>query len=297
MMDNIHKWDPLDPFLSDNNDNNSSKMTALIILNQPLTKDNSKYFIRLWNRSCLRICVDGGTNQLYEWSLRHNKLDEMIPDYICGDLDSLRANVRDYYIEKGSKCVRLSNQDLNDFSKTLKFIVNCIKSGQLDSDLIDDQIDENESSKIFTLNQKFLNQIENIKIERIYCICEFGGRLDHSLANLNSLFDSSLSNINTYLMGCESIAFLLRKGANIIYINRENEVCGKYCGLIPIGMPAYVTTRGLKWNLNNQLTQFGSLVSSSNEFDIDENNLSYSNKRHVFVETDQPILWTMSILN
>ena len=158
-MDNIHIWDPLNPLISDSNNNNSSKTMALVILNQPLNNDNSKYLIRLWNRCCLRICVDGGTNQLYDWSLKHNKLDEMVPNYICGDLDSLRTNVRDFYVSKGSKCVRLNNQDLNDFSKTLKFIVNCIKSGQLDAELVDDHVDENDLSRIFTINQTFLKQI------------------------------------------------------------------------------------------------------------------------------------------
>lgn len=56
----------------------------------------------------LRICADGGANRLYDYcalweaDLSPSQARSMYtPDIIKGDLDSLRPDVKNYYIECG----------------------------------------------------------------------------------------------------------------------------------------------------------------------------------------------------
>ena len=151
---------------------------------------------------------------------------------------------------------------MTDFEKTLRFAVNCVRNGQLDVSLID-----NNGSAVskYSLKESHIQQLIQIKFEQINCFCEFGGRLDHSLANLNSLYSECLERINTFIVCSESMTFLLAKGTNIIYIDNDL-LLGQYCGLFPLGNPAVVSTNGLKWDVSKQLFKFGTFISSSNEF-------------------------------
>jgi len=285
----INLWQPLDIF--DPYYDKTKHITALIILNQPITKENEAKLMKLWSNSTVKFCVDGGTNRLFDWC--EEKGLDYVPEYICGDLDSVKESILNYYLSKGTKCVRLANQDLNDFTKTLRFAINFIKYGL---------VTEEDMSSWYPSFK--LNNNEHVQIEQIYCFCDFTGRLDHALANLNTLYDECLKKVNTYLISSESITFLLRKGENIIYLNDDEKVLGKYCGFFPFCGSALVTTRGLKWNLNKQTLKFGSFVSSSNELDFsleqndehnDANDFKKNERKHVFIETDRELLWTMSI--
>mmetsp|Transcript_10204 Transcript_10204/g.17560 ORF Transcript_10204/g.17560 Transcript_10204/m.17560 type:complete len:216 (-) Transcript_10204:719-1366(-) len=79
----------------------------------------------LWGQARVHICADGGTNRLYddlplflpdqdpeEVRLRH------VPEVITGDLDSIRKEVLQFYVNLGSVLIDKSlDQDTNDFGK------------------------------------------------------------------------------------------------------------------------------------------------------------------------------------
>lgn len=238
-MSATYEWRPLDAFLSRQTSTCLPiQTTAILVLNQPITKENESKLIRLWKTSTVKFCVDGGANRLYEWCMSRTKFnnnnnvdsDDYVPDYVCGDLDSIEDHVMHYYESKGVKPVRLSNQDLTDFTKTLKFAINCISNGQIDHDLIDTQ----PNLPKYALTGDDIKHLKKVKIEQIYCFCDFSGRLDHGLSNLSTLYNECLANVNTYIISSESLTFLLKKGKNIVHVNND-ECRGKYCGFFPLG--------------------------------------------------------------
>jgi thiamine pyrophosphokinase len=95
---------------------NTEPKRALIILNQPFSLD---LFHRLWTSCHWRCCADGGANRLYDrldpvsrsqyvMSSVHQLITRCdapleysyLPDLIKGDLDSIRADVQEYYTSK-----------------------------------------------------------------------------------------------------------------------------------------------------------------------------------------------------
>lgn len=61
------------------------------------------------------ICADGGSNSAL-------KLD-LIPDYIIGDLDSIKPETYDYFYDK-CKIIKIRSQNDTDVEKCLKFAIN-----------------------------------------------------------------------------------------------------------------------------------------------------------------------------
>ncbi len=310
----IHEWWPFEVFKNRSPNNINNKKVALVILNQPITENLNLKLISLWRNSSLRLCVDGGINQLFTWQkqiLNSTGLSQIdrdesqlfFPDYICGDLDSVDLKILKIYESKGSICVQLHNQNLTDFEKSLRFAINCIRNGQIDRDLINHNAQVSE----FSLTEDRISTLRPADFDQIYSVCDFGGRLDHSISNLNTLYSQCVSQMNSFILGSESITFLLKKGLNVIYADFDDLlVPGMYCGFFPFGCEAVVSTYGLKWNLNHKKMKFGSLVSSSNEFTgvvtndeikfIQQKNLKIDiERKHVIVLTDEQLIWTMSI--
>lgn len=202
----------------------------------------------------MSITVDGGANRWLSWLRQHN-LEKKLrpPDFISGDLDSCHRESIEFFSR--SKVVKTIDQDETDFTKSLRVL------------------------------EPFLNEMN---IENVVALCESSGRLDHILANINTLYKNLLKPAEisrpVFILSANSLSWLLAAGDH--QINIPESVKKLWCSLIPLE-PTTVTTSGLKWNLTKTTMKFGGIVSTSNKFD--------SVSDVVKISTDKPLLWSMGI--
>lgn len=224
-----------------------------MILNQKLNGLES-VIREHWSKFSLHVCADGGSNRLYD--IAGTDRDKYIPHTICGDLDSARDEVLEYYKKRGSHILEVSEQDNTDFTKVV--------------------------NEVLRLRQKGIAEFA-----AIYAMNAMGGRFDQTLGNVQTIMTlgSKLQSMPLYLVSEDSIAMLLREGDSVIAVDSGLE--NGYCGLLPIGEHCTnCTTTGLQWNLSCEEMRFGGLISTSN--------LLSDGHPPVHVKTTSPLLWTMS---
>ncbi|KAI3961205.1 hypothetical protein MKX01_035791 [Papaver californicum] len=211
------------------------KTYVLILLNQPLPK----FTPLLWNHAKLRLCADGGANRVFdEMPLLLPQQDLLLvrnrykPDVIKGDMDSIRAEVKDFYANLGSQIVDESqDQDTTDLHKCISFIQDAIPN-----------VDKSDLC--------------------ILVAGALGGRFDHEIGNINVL--CKFSDIRIVLMSDDCLIQLLPRNHRH-EINILSSLEGPHCGLIPIATAsAKATTSGLQWDLDDTEMKFGGLISTSN---------------------------------
>jgi len=250
------------PLLPSDSDDDAQRY-ALVVLNAPIRSKPtvSPLFETLWRRSTYRVCADGGANRLHRATERgtaasgttYDDENPYVPDLICGDLDSLRPDVRDYYASRRVRIEHDPDQDSNDLDKALRAVVHH---------------QQQQQSRDPTSGP----------CRGVVVYGAFGGRFDQEMASIQALyrwsdrFDSRL-----WLYTDQTCAFMLEpKVTNRIQLNMMSTLSsgdtgdvrvgeGPTCGLIPIGGRCQsVTTTGFKWNLDGDATAFGELVSTSN---------------------------------
>lgn len=87
----------------DLHDSTDYSKNFLILLNSPSL--NISQIRECWNYCDTRICADGGANRLYDECAENQRI-EYTPNYIIGDLDSLRDEVATQYkyVQKIQPC-------------------------------------------------------------------------------------------------------------------------------------------------------------------------------------------------
>ncbi|KAI9886462.1 MAG: protein transport protein bos1 [Watsoniomyces obsoletus] len=234
---------------------------ALIILNQEVT--NVDILDRLWDHADFRICADGGANRLYKAVEGLEKHDSFIPDEICGDLDSITPRVQEFYSLRNVKIVQMRKQDTTDFQK-------CV-----------DRVREFQTSKTWPPSMD------------IVALGGLGGRVDQAFSLFHQLLkmarDESTSLGRIWLCSDTSMTFVLNEGLNIIHTPLGHGYFQKNVGILPVGQPATITTKGLEWDVVNWKTEFGHQVSTSNHVMSDILEITTSTKIFFTIELSEEL--------
>ncbi|KAJ6494777.1 thiamine pyrophosphokinase [Mycena vitilis] len=206
---------------------------ALVILNQPFTE---LLFSRLWNSCHWRCCADGGANRLFD-ALAATERALYLPDLIKGDLDSIRNDVKDFYISHGV----LVEEDPDQYSTDLMKCISALKAKE--------EQEHNEYD--------------------IVLLGGLAGRLDQTIHTLSYLHKLRKSRKRVFAVTDDNVGWVLDAGEHTIHV--DHSLLGPTCGLLPVGIDStLLSTTGLRWNLSNHESSFDGLVSTSNHFLPDE---------------------------
>ncbi|KAF2355574.1 thiamine pyrophosphokinase [Trinorchestia longiramus] len=186
-------------------------------------------------------------------------VDVPLPDFICGDFDSARPELLQYYSKLGVPIIRTDDQNYTDFYKGLQEL------------------------------KRHLNSNPAIKISHVIVAVQISAeRFDHVFANINSLFkvQKLLPSTPVVLVSSSTVQLLLPEGESVVVPSGHTDSECNFCAYIPLCGPTTVTTTGLKWDVENATAQFGGLVSTSNQF--------ASSTEKVHITTDKPLLFIMN---
>lgn len=170
---------------------------------------------------------------------------------ICGDMDSIRPEVLEHYSEKGVRIFKDTDQDSTDLMKCLKYIATSEKRGTA------------REMPGWNFPRPYDQPVD------IALFGGLGGRADQAFSQLHYLYviasqRSYLWAKDVYLITTESVICVLEKGLNRIHVPVKPMMFTENVGIIPIGRPSVITTRGLEWDVTDWPTEFGGQMSTSN---------------------------------
>ncbi|KAI1332312.1 thiamine pyrophosphokinase [Xylariaceae sp. FL0255] len=240
----------------------SACKSVMVILNQPIR--NQSLLRDLWGLADARIAADGGANRLYDLAKKgsgsnlegFNDGDANL-DVIIGDLDSLSDESRRHFSK--TRIIHDGDEYSSDFTKAVRHA----RSEYPGRDII--------------------------------CMGGLGGRVDQGLSQLHHLYlfqtSPTYEEGRMYLLSGESLSFLLKGGKVHLIRVREpkpaREPFAKYVGIIPVGGPAAISTKGLEWDVQDWPTAFGGQMSTSNHV-LPETEV-------VEIHSDNDVLFTIAL--
>lgn len=233
---------------------------ALIILNTDLNKISIR---SLWKTATVRVCADGGANRLFDFFETEEERANHLPQYITGDLDSIRDDVCRYYTSKGSVLIKQFCQYSTDFKKSLQVaLLHC--SGEAGRISLKGNVEQNKGLEYL------LRLIQPSPTLSVYVAGGLGGRLDQSFHLINQLYSLTLEypGVEMYFHTGYDVIFLLHKGTNFVKystvrtFNRSEPI--PRCGLLPFGRKVILNTRGLQFDVQDWTSEVGGAVSTSN---------------------------------
>ncbi|KAG0671701.1 hypothetical protein C6P45_005307 [Maudiozyma exigua] len=249
-----------------------SSHDTLLILNQRITLP-FVLFQELWETKPIRICADGAANRLYEYLILNGEdnITKYVPDYIVGDLDSIKDDIVDFYLKMKVVILKQNTQYATDFKKCLLMIVyNAYHPGVLKEKRYEDNYKIDPVDGLIKLNDE-IDDHKKIGIINVIAIGAIGGRFDQSINAITELYNNSgdKSKITLrFLTDTDIIMLIPGNGTMICYDSQFRDMVIGNCGLLPMGEPIkLIETHGLKWDVCNWDSSIPSgIVSSNNRF-------------------------------
>lgn len=243
----------------------ASTQNALIILNQ---KIELPVFLDLWQQYSLRVCADGGANRLFDYFTTESDRLAHIPDFIIGDLDSLRDDVRQWYAARGCVVIRQSTQYATDLHKCLDLVQVYYAAQQKGLTIRYSELDDVDGLlKLCESLNELPSQTASIQLLLVGAV---DGRFDHTVQSIALLFKLRQSKpfLSVFFISATDLLFLVPQSEHspvyVGYDAMESVVHGSNCGLLPVGGEIVLTTKGLKWDVLDWPSSIRGDVSSSN---------------------------------
>lgn len=183
---------------------------------------------------------------------------------IIGDLDSLSSEACLYFKNGSSsptktEVIHRPDQDSTDFAKAVDYV----------------------------------RERHGLPLD-IVAVGGLGGRVDQGLSQLHhlQLYQQCprYSEGRMYLYNTENLTFVLKAGRHEIRVREDDQsedVFEKWVGILPVGEPSQITTKGLEWDVTDWQTKFGGRISTSNHILPDT--------RVVEVRTTKDVLFTVAL--
>lgn len=246
----------LEPFQVFENASNS-QLCSLILLNTNLSQIDLR---QLWQHLELHVCADGGANRLYDY-FDDEERARFVPEFITGDLDSLRGEVRLYYENLGTKVIVQLSQYSSDLMKAIKVVVLYQSEKR---QLLNGEIEECDGLSSLVSGPEVLHS------STVHIAGGIDGRFDQTFQLINQLYclKDTFAHLRIFFITASDIVFLAPKGTTYVkYSDRtifnQIEHVPK-CGLLPFKGEVILNTEGLLYDVENWTSQVGGDVLSSN---------------------------------